>query len=988
MLDPTSPFAALRSLVLRIGLLLLAAGAVHAAPVLSSISGSSPTSGSGSITLEGTGFGPFGSATVLIGGAAATVTAQTDTDITCSAPPGQGANLPVTVTAFGDTSNALQFTYDPPLATAFNTPSGKPTTGGVAIEVLGSNFGESGATVTIGGASAPVISQTHTSIHCSLPPGQGSDQLVTVAVAGQEAPPAFFSYDAPFVASINTPSGKPTAGGVTIEIQGDNFGSTGASVTVGGANAPVISQSHTSILCTLPPGQGFNQIVTVTVAGQASPDAFLSYEAPSVTSIAAPSGKPTAGGVTIELQGENFGTAGAWVTIGGAPAPVISQTHTSIQCTLPPGQGANLPLELIVGGQTPPPTFFSYDAPVVTAIDAPSGKPTTGAVTIELQGNNFGSIGAMVTLGGSPVPVISQTHTSIQCSLPSGQGANLPLVVTVAGQASSDVFFSYDAPAVTAVNAPSGKPTAGGVPIELLGHNFGLGGATVTVGGAVAPVISQTHNSIQCTLPPGQGTNRLVAVSVAGQTSPEVFLSYDAPAVVEVNSPSGLPTAGGVTVELLGSDFGISGAAVTIGGAIAPVISQTHDSIQCTLPPGQGTNRTVSVTVAGQTAPEAFVSYDAPVLVEILVPAGKPTAGGVMIELQGNNFGTTGAAVTIGGAIAPVTFQSHSTIQCTLPSGQGTNKLVKVTVAGQVSPDGLLSYDAPVLDSLMPARALVTSTSQVTLSGSSFGLTPTVTFGGLDAPVLTSSHTSITVQKPVTPVGDVTVTVTTAAQTSNGLIFRSVDLSSLPGYYIDLETEQVLPAPAGHFTAVADAIEPTPAPAGTYCPVPGMQEAIPASPGYYVPVPGSMNQTPADIGSYAPGSGNLTQFPAPTGTFTPIPGCRSAVPAPEGTYSPVPGSGTTLPVPAGFTTTGPGASTLIPLPQITILSFQPDGEGGNTIEFETAAGQDYGIYFSNNLIDYVLLETVAGTGAPASRTVTAPGGPGRGFFVVGPADTP
>ena len=541
------------------------------------------------------------------------------------------------------------------------------------------------------------------------------------------------------------------------------------------------------------------------------------------------------------------------------------------------------------------------------------------------------------------------------------------------------------APVLDSVTGTS--PTAGGGSLTLDGSGFGISGAIVMVGGSAAPTISQSETEIVCTAPAGQGANLQVTVTVATETSNNKLFSYDAPAIVSIDPLTG-PTSGGSTVTLTGTSFGISGANVTVGGIAAAVLSQTHTSLEFLLPAGEGSGLPVVVTVAGQSSPVAPFNYDAPAIA-LVSPANGPTQGGAPITLTGQNFGATGATVTIGGQAAPVTAQTHTEITCTLPPGEGVNRSVVVNLAGQSSAAALFSYNAPFIGSITPSRGLASQPTEVTLTGSNFGLNPAVYFGAAPASITFRNHQSITVQKPVTPGGDLPVSVVVAAQSSNSVSFRSVALTCLPGYYIDLDAEQVLPSPAGSYTAVENATSPTPAAAGFYCPIPGMRAAIPASPGYYVPTAGQSAQSPAELGRYASGSANTDSSPAEAGFYAPIIGCRAAIPAPEGTYVPTVGAAATLPVPAGYTTNGAGAATVIPLPQIRILSYELGTVGAHTIEFETAGGQSYGIYYSNNLIDYVLLEPVAGTGSPVTRTVSAPAGAqGRGFFIIAPAASP
>src|SRR5207247_433033 len=71
---------------------------------------------------------------------------------------------------------------------------------------------------------------------------------------------------------------------------------------------------------------------------------------PAITGIS-PANGPTVGGLPITLTGSNFGTSGT-VTIGGKSCPTTSYSATQVVCTLPAGQGAQVPVAITVSGQT------------------------------------------------------------------------------------------------------------------------------------------------------------------------------------------------------------------------------------------------------------------------------------------------------------------------------------------------------------------------------------------------------------------------------------------------------------------------------------------------------------------------------------------------------------------------------------------------------------------------------------------------------------
>jgi hypothetical protein len=225
-------------------------------------------------------------------------------------------------------------------------------------------------------------------------------------------------------------------------------------VTVGGSTCPIVSRTHTSIVCTLPAGQGpqvgIVATLTATTVGtsisatQTSNTVFFAYAPPSVTAVI-PSTGPTSGGVPIQLTGANFGTGASFitVTVGGLSCPVINSSSSVIFCTLPAGQGSNQQVLVSVASQlsTTSSVFFSYNGPTLTSIN-PATASTAGNVPLTLTGSNFGSSG-VVTVGGQSCPAVSQSATQIVCTLPSGEGANRAVQVFVGSSTSGSLFFSY-----------------------------------------------------------------------------------------------------------------------------------------------------------------------------------------------------------------------------------------------------------------------------------------------------------------------------------------------------------------------------------------------------------------------------------------------------------------------------------------------------------------------------------------------------------------
>jgi len=481
---------------------------------------------SGLVTLIGTSFGY---------GAASTVTINDDvcepvlnwnhTHIVCAVPPGLGLNNPLVLTVEGQVSNTVLYDYPPPDISDLLPPNGT-TAGGELVTIVGGNFGPCcTGSVTLGGLTCQVSGVANTSwdarkIICLTPAGAGIDQPVYVTIGGQtNAIPALFDYLPPTLYSI-TPNHYDSQGGITVTITGSSF-SLISSTRIGPFYCPPTrSQTHTTIWCQLPPGLGANLSVTVTTsAGQVNdninptpPLVEFSYNPPIIDTLS-PRGARSGSNVFLTLTGQSFGVSGevrvgAWV----CPTNAGIYQHQTIQCALPIGHGANLPVTVTSGGQMSNVLLFSY-SPMIHSVPLVMGLGyTDGGSTIELVGSGFSDpafTNATVEVGGRNCPIILRNDTNCRCILPQGEGSDVEVQITVGGQASNVATFSYTPPIILTVT-PAHGPTSDGTLLTLSGFSFGFGDATrVTLGGETCTIIVATLNAttLQCYTPRGSGAN-------------------------------------------------------------------------------------------------------------------------------------------------------------------------------------------------------------------------------------------------------------------------------------------------------------------------------------------------------------------------------------------------------------------------------------------------------------------------------------------------
>jgi hypothetical protein len=131
-----------------------------APPTVSAVSPTSgPTAGGTAITITGAGFDA--TATVTVGGTAATgVSVVSATQLSATTPEHAAGTVDIVVTVGAQssaTSAADQFTYIAPPAPASVSPASGPSLGGTSVTITGSGF-QTGATVTFGGTALTSVS--------------------------------------------------------------------------------------------------------------------------------------------------------------------------------------------------------------------------------------------------------------------------------------------------------------------------------------------------------------------------------------------------------------------------------------------------------------------------------------------------------------------------------------------------------------------------------------------------------------------------------------------------------------------------------------------------------------------------------------------------------------------------------------------------------------------------------------------------------------
>jgi hypothetical protein len=143
------------------------------------------------VTITGTGLA--GATTVRFGGANATITADSATQITVTSPPGNAGTVNIIVVTPSGTAVG-QFTYvNPPPALTAISPNNGPTGGGTTVTITGTNLAGA-TTVRFGGTNATITADSATQITVTSPPGNAGTVSVTVTTASGTSNAELFTY--------------------------------------------------------------------------------------------------------------------------------------------------------------------------------------------------------------------------------------------------------------------------------------------------------------------------------------------------------------------------------------------------------------------------------------------------------------------------------------------------------------------------------------------------------------------------------------------------------------------------------------------------------------------------------------------------------------------------------------------------------------------------------------------------------------------------
>ena len=343
---------------------------------------------------------------------------------------------------------------------------------------------------------------------------------------------------------------------------------------------------------------------------------------------------------------------------------------------------------------------------------------------------------------------------------------------TVAGCAS-------DADGVWPSGATTVNPVVGVAAVALTATDAPLN--TSACGTAATATVTATPATLAAFSTPAGTASASQTITVGG-TSLTGDVVVTAPAGYQVSLAVGSGYAASVTVAQAGGTAASTQVYVRLAGTTAGTYA---GNVTVASPGATTVNVAVTGSVTSPTTPVPTIS------------SFSPTSGpvGTTVTVTGTDFtGATGATLN-GLAVTNFMVMSATSVMFDVPTGATSGPIAVTTAGGTATSTGTFTVSAPVV---IPTITSLTPNAQVaggpavmlTLAGTGFTPTSTVSFNGVSYAQTSSTATSLVVTIPASAVataGSYAVTVTNTAGTSNINTF-TVSNPSTAGAFEDFET--------------------------------------------------------------------------------------------------------------------------------------------------------------------------------------------------------
>ncbi len=621
------------------------------APTVTSVSPSSAGTND-VVNITGTNF--YAPATVTIGGAAASsVNVSGTTLITCLVPSGVAATGVISVTTpYGTGSSGAIFTYILPTVTSF-----APTGAGIGNTItISGTFLNTATAVTIGGATAQIVSKSAGTITAIVPANAASGNVVvttsynTVTTPGFTFLPApgnalFFSNSNPV--SINMGS-KAVTGSYTIEAWMVPYGNEGTAFsargpTNGASSDYTVDFKFNNNGYAFDIGNGTSWLVNGS--GSFNFNGRQWYHIAMVVS-------PT--GYTIYIEGTAVQTG----TFPGGSVPVLFDgiNHTSFSL----GRGVSGDLGYYGGLDE----IRVYSAALTQANIQADRKSTAISVPASLVSYYNCDVSSTGTLYDIKNGYNGTFDNSV--NIITSYAMALPIATAATSVAAQSFVANWTAPAI-------GGAVQSYLVEEYTDTTYNSQASqyhqqTVTGTSATFNGLSPNSTYYYRVTPKSSSITVLGSIVNGGVSNNIAVTTAVLPSVNNISPGTG---PAGTQVTISGSNF-TSPSSVTINGTACTAVTVVNSTtITATVATGTSTGQVVVTTAAGSTTDNVGFSYVPPVIISSISPSSGTAYTTVTISGSGFNSGVNNlAGVTFGGSKAEsFSLSSDNLITAVVPGG-------------------------------------------------------------------------------------------------------------------------------------------------------------------------------------------------------------------------------------------------------------------------------------------------------------------------------
>lgn len=226
-------------------------------------------------------------------------------------------------------------------------------------------------------------------------------------------------------------------------------------------------------------------------------------------------------------------------------------------------------------------------------------------------------------------------------------------------------------------------------------------------------------------------------------------------------SPNQGSISGGTSVTITGVNLS-NATSVKFGDHDATITANTPTMVSVTSPAGTGVCNVKVTTPGGVSNYLPFYYIESPIETSISQNSGS-VAGGELVHILGYNLATA-TSVTFGANATTPTVISDGDISVVVPAGDPGSVNVTVTTGGGTCTSLIYTYvSSPTVDSISPSSGPSVGGTSITIVGTNFVTTTSVTIDGVAAAFGVLNSSTLSVITPPGSSGSVDVVVTTTA---------------------------------------------------------------------------------------------------------------------------------------------------------------------------------------------------------------------------------